>query len=217
MPRFNVNSITRVELGVQQRNIILTGKERNPASFCACYVWTGQRMCSPEPFFRGDSFIRLSLRVAVLKADKNGYRRPIYKKTKWRPGCYTSIMETLSQLNYNQWELKEAQKVTERETKRNIKIINKPPPKLNGRPRLDLTDPQKKTRKLLQTKLSVYKKRWEKADNKSNADVANRLAEEIKRLEIILKSQTTPAGGFQHNPLFDPSQVKEILKNNNVK
>ncbi len=207
MPNFNIDSVTRIQAGVQKRNIKLTGNKRNPAGFCACGTYTGQLTCSPEPFYRGDDYIRLTLRVVVLPPDKNGYRRPIYKHTRWRPDCFTLLIKSVSIINHSKWFVEEATKVREREERKEIKRNEVKEYKPAGRPKLDLTPEQMDKRRSLQKKLSLYKVRMQAAINKNNNEVRDSLVGSIGVILKMLEAQTTK-DTFIHNPLFDPDTVE---------
>lgn len=208
MPNFNLRSITSLQMGVQSRTITLTGNKRNPASFCACYTFTRHRSCSPEPFYKGESYLRTTLRVAVLKADKNGYRRPVYKHLKWRINCFTTLISSLLELHYTKWVVDEATKLRERQERaierRKIIEVNR---KSNGRPRLNITEEQRRVRRGLQRKLSVYKKRAQQAFDRNDFDLFKSRTETVERFKKMIEAQTTTEP-FKHDPLFDPNKLE---------
>ncbi len=211
MANFNIRNVTSIQHGVQSRNIILTGRKHNPASFCGCSVY-GKMNCSPNAFEKGERFYRIRYRVMILPPNEEGYRRPIYRTHKWRPACFTNIVTISSEVFHMKWELTENNKTKERQARKDERAAIKAakgPAKI-GRPRLNLTGDQRHTRTNLQKKKHLYTIRWEEARAKKDYVRVEKLYNQIKLIDTMLSAQDGNKEIWTHDPLFDPAKAGEV-------
>lgn len=131
----------------------------------------------------------------MAKPDSNGKRKSFYKQVKWRPECFTFMIELGLKTNRIEWEVKQHKIQKEREERKAIRLAQaaRKPLGIIGRPRLNLTDEQRILRQQMQTKVSVYKIRAREAIVKGRVTVASARYAEIERLEVMIAAQTNGA------------------------